>query len=229
MKKRITVLPPTFFPLVLVEILIGSFLVVLAVLLFLDLSKHVFTENILAFDRAVSETVYSIRSPFLTAIMLFVTFLGGNIALFVGSVGIFLFLLVKRYRQEALLFIFTFSTGVFLNLLLKYVVARARPEIAPLINEIFYSYPSGHSMNSFVFYSLLAYLFYHFSRNLTLSILVGLGCLFLILLIGVSRVYLGVHYPSDVVAGYLAGIGWLLTVLVVQRTLRMYRYLKKRT
>lgn len=226
MQKRAALPPASFVPLVLVEIIVGSLLASLAFLIFADLSRHVLNANILAFDRAVAETMYALRSPTLTEIMLFISFLGGTVVLLSGSLAVFGFLVIKNYRREAVLFIFTVATGFLLNLILKYVVARARPDIAPLIQEVFFSYPSGHSMNSFVFYTLLAYLVYHFSRNAVLSAVVSIGCLGLILLIGVSRVYLGVHYPSDVLAGFLAGLGWVLTILVIQRTFRVYRYFR---
>ena len=226
MKKRASLPPASFVPLVRIEIIVGSLLAGLAFLIFADLSRHVLNANILAFDRAVSEAIYAYRSPALTSLMIFISFLGGTVVLLGGSVAVFLFLLIKSYRREAVLFLFTVATGFVLNLILKYVIARTRPDIAPLIQEVFFSYPSGHSMNSFVFYALLAYLVYHLSRNAALSVVVSTGCIGLILLIGISRIYLGVHYPSDVFAGFLVGLGWVLTILVVQRTFRVYRYFR---
>ena len=73
-------------------------------------------------------------------------------------------------------------------------------------------------MNSFIFYCLLAYFVYHFTKNRTLSIWASIAALGLILLIGLSRVYLGVHYPSDVIAGYIAGLFVFVTAIVLDKT-----------
>jgi len=226
MKKSATLQPSSFVPLVVVEIIIGSLLLVLSFIFFIKLSSYVLDKSIFVFDQAVSQDVYALRSPMLTRLMYVISFLGGSVWLLGGSIAVCTALLFKNYRREAVLFLLTFSVGVLLNLLLKDAVARARPDIAPLTQEVFYSYPSGHSMNALVFYGLLTYLVYRVSRNLTLSMLVGLGSSLLVLAIGISRVYLGVHYPSDVIAGYLAGAGWILTVLVLQRTIRVYHYFK---
>ncbi len=205
------------------EIILGIVLAAGSFLLFADLSRHVISEEILLLDTSLSETVYSLRSPLLTQTFLFITFLGGSTWLLFASLVMFLFLILKKKTHAALLFLFTFSLGVALNLFIKYIVARARPDIEPMIDEIFYSYPSGHSMNAFVFYALLAYLTYHVGRNSMVSALVTFLCGILILAIGFSRIYLGVHYPSDVIAGFLAGCAWFLTVLVSHKTIQAYR------
>jgi membrane-associated phospholipid phosphatase len=222
MKKSAS--PPyvTFVPLIFMEIIVGSSLAALAFLLFADLSNRVLAQEVLVFDQTITQQLYVLRSPVLTPVMLFLSFLGGVWTLLIGSTTLILYLLWKNYRREAILFLFTFATGFTLNLILKYVIARTRPDIAPLIQEILFSYPSGHSMNAFVFYALLAYLTFHFTRNTVLTLGITGVCMILILLIGVSRVYLGVHYPSDVLAGFLAGAGWFLTVLVVERTLKAF-------
>lgn len=217
-----------FVPLIVTEIIIGTIVALAAFLLFVDLSRDVLSREILTFDTTLSHTVYSLRTPELTEIMMGITLLGGNIALAFFSVTVFLYLLFKKYRREAFLFGVTFGIGVLLNLLLKQLVARARPEIEPLIQEIFYSYPSGHSMNAFVFYALMAYFCFHFSRNLNLGVIVGSFLILLILLIGFSRIYLGVHYPSDVLAGFFAGAAWFVTVLVVDRTIQAFRHYNSR-
>jgi membrane-associated phospholipid phosphatase len=229
MKK--TAHPPfaAFVPLVMLEIIIGSSLAALAFLLLSDLSNRVLGQEIQVIDQSLSHLVYSFRTPALTQIMLGISFLGGVSFLLVSSAVVFLLLLWKKYRREAVLFLFTFAAGFFLNLVMKYSIARVRPDMAPLIQEIFYSYPSGHSMNSFVFYSLVSYLTYHFTRNVKLSLLVTFGSILLIISIGISRVYLGVHYPSDVAAGFLAGAGWFLVVLVIDRTLKAFWFSRRKS
>lgn len=208
--------------LVMLEIIGGTALAGIAFVLFFDLAHRVLTQPFLQFDRTITTFFYTQRSPLMTQLMLFFTFLGGTVTLGGASLVLFGGLLWKRYRYEAALFGLTFATGCWLNLLFKAIIARARPDTAPLIHELFYSFPSGHSMNSLVFYGLLSYLVYHFTRNIRLTLIVSCLSSLLILLIGSSRIYLGVHYPSDVLAGYLAGAGWFLTVFVIARTLHAF-------
>ena len=97
-----------------------------------------------------------------------------------------------------------------LNLLLKWVFQRARPDINRLIEITGYSYPSGHSMGAFSFYSVLAYLLWrHIDSRAGRGALIAVSIV-MILSIGLSRIYLGVHYPSDIVGGYLASCAWLV-------------------
>lgn len=210
--------PARVIPLILLEIAVGTVIAVVAFLSFLYLSHEVNETTLPIIDRELSNLLYSYRSPVLTQIMLLFTFLGGNIMLTISSLALFLLLFIKNYRHEASLFGVTFVMGCILNLLLKEIIGRARPDMSPLIHEMYYSFPSGHSMNSLVFYALLAYLTYHFTRSISRTVFVSSLCILLILMIGLSRIYLGVHYPSDIMAGYLAGVTWFITVLVIERT-----------
>jgi undecaprenyl-diphosphatase len=96
----------------------------------------------------------------------------------------------------------------------KYVIHRERPQIVPALEEApFHSFPSGHSAYALVCYGFLVYLVaYHSRLSLAAKILVGAFALLLTLLIGASRIYLAAHYPSDVAAGLLLGVPWLLLV-----------------
>jgi membrane-associated phospholipid phosphatase len=219
--KQPPVSKKSMVPLIALEIILGSMLASLAFLAYADLSQRVLLKELHVFDQQFTTAIFALRSPLMNEIMLFLSFLGGNFLVLPG-VLVFWYLLKKRYRHEAILFTLAVLTGIVVNLMLKTVVARTRPDMAPLIDEIFYSFPSGHSMNAFIFYSFLAYLNFHFTRRIALAGIISVFYGLLILLIGVSRVYLGVHYPSDVVAGYLAGLGWLLTILVIDRTLTLF-------
>lgn len=113
-------------------------------------------------------------------------------------------------------FILAFSAG--LNEILKHLFVRPRPQFMPLINEPSYSFPSGHSMNSFVFYTCLAYFIFSRVDNRTYRRLLYFLSAAIILLIGISRIYLGAHYPSDVLAGYAAGALWFFVVTLFEKT-----------
>ena len=100
-----------------------------------------------------------------------------------------------------------------LNQLLKFVLQRPRPDDYRLIDESGYSFPSGHSMISMAFYGYLIYLIYKSKFNKYVKIILITIFVFLILFIGISRIYLGVHYTSDVIAGILLSISYLIVFI----------------
>ena len=132
--------------------------------------------------------------------MINITDLGGEIMIGFGIV-IVIFLLLNRRWREAALFTFIVGGAGVINTVLKNIFQRVRPQFYPLITERDYSFPSGHAMDSFVFYLALSYLLFHVTKNRRLSIAITILSIFLIGLIGVSRIYLGVHYSSDVLEG----------------------------
>ncbi len=97
-----------------------------------------------------------------------------------------------------------------INNLLKVIIARPRPDINRLVDETGYSFPSGHSITSMVFYGYLIYLIYKYVDNRKVKIPLMIFLVLLIPVIGLSRIYLGVHYTSDVVGGFLLGAVYLI-------------------
>jgi len=150
--------------------------------------------------------------------MVLITNLGSTFM--IVSLGLVIFWLIwrKRSKKEAWVFLMILAGGAIINNLLKVIIKRPRPHlISPLINETTYSFPSGHTMNATVLYLLIVFYIFNFLKGnrfrwIYMSILI---CL--IILIGVSRIYLGVHYLSDVVAGFLTGILWLITVGLAEK------------
>jgi len=122
-------------------------------------------------------------------------------------------LLWRKKFALALFFVISSGLGGLFNLFLKWLFKRERPDILPLISEQGYSFPSGHSMGFFIFYGSLAFVIIHLAHRNSMkwigSILNGV----FIIMIGITRIYLGVHYPSDIVDGYLAGAAWLFFFL----------------
>ena len=94
------------------------------------------------------------------------------------------------------------------NLMLKRWINRQRPLGEHMVDVYTLSFPSGHAMSAMAFYSFLVYLIWRYVHRLWLKLGLTLLCALLIIGIGVSRIYLGVHYPSDIVAGYLGGLFW---------------------
>lgn len=205
--------------LIFIEIVFGITLCVAAVLIFVEIAENVLNQDSHAFDVALSQLIYSWRSPIGNEIMTFISLLGADLALIGGSI-VAIVLALKKHKHEAVLFVSVLAIGLLINNILKVFYQRPRPTIDPLFDlSSTFSFPSGHAMNSFIFYSLLAYFVYHFTKNQKLSIIASLVAVLLIGLIGFSRVYLGVHYPSDVIAGYVAGLFVCMTAIVLDKTM----------
>lgn len=172
------------------------------------------------FDHVVREGVNSFATPVLTQAMIAFSFIGDWPFLTILGLAIFGFLLYIKWKREALIFLITNAGELMLNMGLKAVYQRTRPE--PLFEYALpnsYSFPSGHALGSFCFFSIIAWIV---ARNLDNSALKWVFCFLaaaLIVAIGVSRIYLGVHHPSDVVAGYLVAASWTATVVFADRSL----------
>jgi membrane-associated phospholipid phosphatase len=191
--------------------LIGS---LASLALFLKLLSYLWEQQLTTLDIQLSEYIYTLRTPILTKIMIFTSYLGGNFIVFVVLFTTLALIFNKKYH-EAKLFVFVILLGEIFDLVLKQLIARPRPLISPLVQETSYSFPSGHSMGSVIVYLLLAYGLYYFTRNKVVASAGFLAAFVLIGLIGFSRVYLGVHYPSDVFGGYIIGFWWLATLLLL--------------
>ncbi len=234
MRKRITLLDNAIDKLLnfkahvlIFEVLIGFFLNLFSFLLFIKLRNETFEKELTTFDNTIWHFFYSLRTPPLTKIMLVFSNLGAELSIVILIILSILFF-VKHYHREAFLLTFLFAMSTLLDSFLKLVIQRPRPFIDPLVIETSYSFPSGHAMNSLVFYMAIAYFTYQILRKKKLSMLILVGFGALIFMIGVSRVYLGVHYATDVVAGYIIGFWWLLTVIVLEKTLIIFKLYKQK-
>lgn len=197
------------------RLLIGLIAAGLAMFLFGWLAEDVFEGATIAFDDTVRSAVHDAATPFLTVLMKFVTLLGSTVFLVLATLlGAFGFYYLKHKRGFVLLLITMIGGGILL-VSLKLSFRRARPEaFFDYALPASYSFPSGHSLASFCFYAILAALATARIENRRLKIVVWTIAAALILLIGLSRIYLGVHYPSDVLAGYAVGLIWVITVAV---------------
>lgn len=170
------------------------------------------------FDDAVRGAVHQFAAPPLTIIMQTASFVGSTGFLVIaGTLFCFGLLFLKR-RRAAILFAVTTLGSSLLLITLKMSFARARPE--PFFNELLpasYSFPSGHSLGALCFYGAAAAIITARLKNRWLAIIIWVIAALLTILIGLSRIYLGVHYPSDVIAGYAAGLVWVVTIAVCDR------------
>lgn len=138
-----------------------------------------------------------------------ITALGGVTVIFSLTIVVLGFLLLQRHYRTMILIGATSLGGFILVMVLKFLIARDRPNIVPpLMIENTPSFPSGHSMMSAVVYLSLAALLARIQPTIPLRIYIILIALLLTFLIGISRIYLGVHYPTDVLSGWSVGLAW---------------------
>ncbi|MBL7565282.1 phosphatase PAP2 family protein [Staphylococcus saccharolyticus] len=155
-------------------------------------------------DNEVYEFIYSSESFITTSIMLGATKIGEVWAMVTLSLILVAYLMIKRYRIEMLFFALVMSLSSILNPILKNIFDRERPTLLRLIDISGFSFPSGHAMGSTSFFGSAIYILNRHGSGLSKGVLIGLCALF-ILLISTSRVYLGVHHPTDIIAGIIGG------------------------
>lgn len=199
----------------------------LSVFLFAWIADGVAHQRMNGFDLAVRNMVHRHISPSRTTAMTLVSFLGGNGLVVVSIVAIFLFVRARRNRA-ALWLVVTLAGALVLDVSLKLAFHRPRPTrfFGPLPQT--YSFPSGHALFSVCFYGVLAGLLAGRIRSRWARSLIWTLASVLILAIGLSRIYLGVHYPSDVIAGYLTAAIWVATIVFLDRWRKQKESLRPR-
>ena len=183
------------------------FFLVLFIILFFAIVKSVIDQNIINFDTNTYNVVSRFISNDFTGFFIFVTNFGSRSYLIVISLIILIFIKKKKYGFSILFNIFL---SKLITNLLKIIIKRPRPIGINLITEGGYSLPSGHSLISMAFYGYLIYLIYKNIKNKIIKYFLIFILSILIISIGLSRIYLGVHYTSDVLAGFLAGLSYLI-------------------
>ena len=180
------------------------------------LFQEVLEKEAFGFDTTVLLGVHRWSNPILDQVMLSLTRLGDPefvVVIIVLSLGL---LLWRRQRTEAKMLAIACLGALILNQGLKLFFAKPRPQLwTPLIVETSFSFPSGHALGSLVLYGFLAYLLaINYPRQ---SHWVYGFAVFLVMAIGVSRLYLGVHWVTDVAAGYAVGFLWLMVCITMLR------------
>ena len=185
----------------------------ICIVLFIVLTIGVFTNYTNSIDQFMESFVLGIRNESLTNIMTIITNFGGAYALMAISV---LLLIIKRNRKFSLLVVINLITVFLSSQILKIIIRRDRPLEIFLTNATGYSYPSGHTMVGSAFYIYLTYLICQSIKNKAIKILLYIITFILVLLIGFSRIYLGVHYTTDVMGGLILAIAHisLLTTII---------------
>ena len=173
-------------------------------------TRHI-DERIVRAFRDAGDPANPIGPPWLESVVRDVTALGSKVVLLIFTTAVAVFLAVRRQSHALIFLVVSTVGGMLLADGLKLVFARPRPELVPHLAAVYSSsFPSGHSMTSAVVYLTLGALLSQLVEERTLKVyFLGVAC-FLTFVVGLSRVYLGVHYPSDVLAGWSAGLAWAL-------------------
>ena len=181
--------------------------VIVSIILFLLILCNVLISEMTFYDNwAYNLFVEKLRSRNMTNIMTFITFFGSAYAL-IGTV--LLILLINKDKKEGLFGVLNIALIYLINNTIKLIVQRPRPSGYNLVKESNYSFPSGHAMISCAVYGFLIYLIYKYVKEKKIKYLLISLLSLLIITIAISRVYLGVHYLSDTLAGIIFSIGYL--------------------
>lgn len=190
--------------------------------IFISVAKDVWLrDEIVDIDRVVVQTVYGLRTPDQTVFFELVTFMGGVEAM----AAMLLLIAVLGWRQQVLPVIFGLAivAALAVTQLLKVVFGRLRPDEAwRLVAENGFSFPSGHSFAATVMYGLAGYVLWRLAKTVLARLLALAGALSVIVLVAASRVYLGVHYPSDVLASVCLGLAIVDLLVVFVETNRRF-------
>lgn len=187
--------------------------VVVLVLIFCALAWSINTSGMIAFEGAVYQQISSLANPALTKLVIAVTNLGSHLGV-ITAMAILILLPSTRMSFGVPIMINAAITAP-INLILKVIIARPRPEVLHIVAETGYGFPSGHAMNNAAFYAMLALLIFASTKNIRVKVVAAVFSATIIFLIGVSRIYLGVHNTADVLAGWVLGIAIALCTQAV--------------
>ncbi|MFN7994032.1 MAG: phosphatase PAP2 family protein [Bryobacteraceae bacterium] len=208
-------------------LLTGLLVAIAALVVFAWIADLIGRGGVLDFDNYIRALVHRHSSPALTRIMLGFSVVGSPAYMIVlGCAAVVHFVRSGRPRT-AILFVITVLGAELLDQVLKLLFHRTRPvAFFGLAQPMGYSFPSGHSLVSCAFFGVLATFAAARTKKNALRWTYRLSAALLIAAIGISRIYLGVHYPSDVIAGYLAALVWVFSVASARRWMRRARGLR---
>ncbi|MCU7667612.1 phosphatase PAP2 family protein [Bacillus thuringiensis] len=175
-------------------------------------------QKTVAFDNKVIAFIQGLESPVLTTIMKVFTTIGSTKTVTVICL-IVMFVLYKvlKQRSECLLFIAAILGSNVLFISLKMIFQRERPSLYRLIEETGYSFPSGHSTIAFTLYGTILFLLWRYIQVRWKRVVLMVLTAMMILVTGISRIYLGVHYPSDILAGFLIAGFWITLIIGIHQ------------
>ena len=219
-----------WFEFLSLSLLLGLGTAIAALIFFGWLADEVLEGDSRRFDEVTRAAIHQLASPTLTIIMRGFSFVGSTIALTIGTIIVVVRFAMRNLGREAKLFAITMIGAGLLNITLKLAFKRARPE--PFFNLSLpetYSFPSGHSLTSAVFFGALAAILTARIKSKRVRAAIWVVSTLMFLTIGFSRIYLGVHHTTDVIAGFVAALIWILVVRFVEIQLRRRKQRKLST
>ena len=187
----------------------GATIAIAGTAAFVELASHVRSGATQTFDESVMRWMGAHRIEWIERSLLEITALGTGLVVMMIVVISALFLIATQHRFSAFLLLVASAGGIVLNAVLKSSFDRPRPQLFEWLTvPSSSSFPSGHAMSSAIVYFTVAYLIARLEKRRWMRTLTIVSSLLLVLLISVSRLYLGVHYPSDVLAGVIIGLAW---------------------
>ena len=210
-----------WFEFLSLSLLLGLGTAITALIFFGWLADEVLEGDSRRFDEVTRAAIHQLASPTLTIVMRGFSFVGSTIALTIGTIFVVVRFAMRNLGREAKLFAITMIGAGLLNITLKLAFKRARPE--PFFNLSLpetYSFPSGHSLTSAVFFGALAAILTAHIKSRRVRAVIWIVSTLIFLTIGFSRIYLGVHHTTDVIAGFVAALIWILVVRFVEIQLR---------
>ena len=175
------------------------------------------------FDERILQWLEAQRSPVMDRVMLEISALGTGAVLLVLVLVASVFLWLTKHHWSVYILLMGVFGGQLANRLLKTSFERPRPSVVEWVTDVSsLSFPSGHAMTSMITYGSIAYLVARLEPTRRLRLTTWALCGVMILLIGISRMYLGVHYPSDIIAGYIGGLAWIAFVAASLTAVRFF-------
>ena len=198
-------------------------LIISCIIIFCIILINVLNGNIQNFDSRIYSFITSFRSNFMDMFFRIITRFGDEEILILIALACFIFI---KNRKIGLSIVINLASVGLLNHILKEIIQRPRPPIEfRMVQESSYSFPSGHAMASLAFYGLIIYYLSRYIKNNKIRNFSCIGLSVLIFFVGISRIYLGVHFASDVLAGFL--ISFVYLVLYITFILKLFRIMEK--
>ena len=190
-------------------------LIVMSIILFIILAIAINADILSGFESWVYFESVEHMSDILTNILIFITNFGGPIG--ISLICITIFLIPKLRNKLGLPVSIAVSTSFILNIILKLIFARERPDILRLVTENSYSFPSGHAMINMALYTVLIIYAYKFIKSKRIKYPLIIAMMLLVIAIGFTRIYLGVHYAGDIIGGWLLGFAIGLSIYMLMK------------